>query len=98
MAAYVIAIITVTDPEVYEVYRELAPPTIAQYEGRYIARGGRSEVLEGDLDSPRLVLLEFDSFEQAKEWWASPEYEAIKGYRRRSTTSSLMLVEGLPDS
>jgi len=71
MAAYVIAIINVTDPDVYqrnkELGPELVPPTIAKYGGRYLARGGRSEVLEGDTAAERLVLVEFESYEKAKE-------------------------------
>jgi uncharacterized protein (DUF1330 family) len=101
MAAYVIAIINVTDPDAYQRYQELAPPdgrvlpTIAKYGGRYLARGGRSEVLEGEAAAERLVLVEFESYEKAKEWWTSPEYEAAKPFRQRSTTSTIMLVEGL---
>jgi uncharacterized protein (DUF1330 family) len=95
MAAYVIGIIDVNDPDAYEHYKELTPPTIARFGGRYIARGGRSEVLEGDSGPGRFVLLEFESFEKAKEWWTSPEYEAAKPYRHKSATSTILLVEGL---
>ena len=95
MTAYVIALIEVTDPEGYEVYKEMAPPSIAQYGGRYIARAGRSEVVEGEAQANRFVLLEFESYERAQEWWNSPEYEAAKPHRRRSATSTLMLVDGL---
>jgi uncharacterized protein (DUF1330 family) len=95
MPAYVIALINVTDPEGYEAYRDMTPPTIAQYGGRYIARAGRTEVLEGEMDANRAVLLEFESFEKAKEWWNSPEYEAAKPHRRRNATSTLVLVEGV---
>ncbi len=95
MAAYVIAIVHVTDPDAYARYKELAPPTIAQYGGRYLARGGRAEVLEGNTDQERMVLLEFDSYEQAKAWWASPEYAAAKPYRQQGATSTILLVEGL---
>jgi uncharacterized protein (DUF1330 family) len=95
VTAYVIAIINVTDPEGYEVYKEMAPPAIAKYGGRYIARGGRSEVLEGDPEAERFVILEFESYEKAREWWNSPEYEAAKVHRRASAISQLMLVEGL---
>jgi uncharacterized protein (DUF1330 family) len=95
MTAYVIALIEVTDPEGYEVYKEMAPASIAQYGGRYIARAGRSEVVEGEAKANRFVLLEFESYERAQEWWNSPEYEAAKPHRRRSATSTLMLVDGL---
>jgi uncharacterized protein (DUF1330 family) len=95
MAAYVIAVINVTDPDGYQLYKELAAPTIAKYGGRYVARGGRSEVLEGDADTERLVIVEFESYEKAKEWWTSPDYEAAKLHRQRSATSTIRLVEGL---
>lgn len=95
MSAYVIALINVTDPEGYEPYREMAPSSIAKYGGRYLARAGRSEVLEGETADNRFVVLEFESYERAQEWWNSPEYEAAKPYRRKSATATIMLVEGL---
>jgi len=95
MTAYVIALIEVTDREGYDVYKEMAPPTIAQYGGRYIARAGRSEVVEGETEANRFVLLEFESYERAQEWWNSPEYEAARPHRRRSATSTIVLVDGL---
>lgn len=95
MTAYVIALIDVTEPEGYEVYKEMAPASIAQYGGRYIARAGRSEVVEGEAEANRFVLLEFESYERAQEWWNSPEYEAAKPHRRKSATSTIMLVDGL---
>jgi len=48
MAAYVIFDINVTDPEGYEDYKKLAPPAISKYGVKYIARGGKSEILEGN--------------------------------------------------
>lgn len=96
MAAYVLAFINVTDPDGYEDYKVLVPPSLVKYGGHYLARGGRSEVLEGDSGAGRLVILEFESYEKAKEWWTSPEYAAAKPQRWKSATSSIMLVEGLP--
>ena len=95
MSAYVIALINVTDPDGYEVYKEMAPPGIAKYGGRYLTRGGRSEVLEGETDAGRFVILEFPDYQKAQEWWNSPEYEAAKPHRRKSATSTFMMVEGL---
>lgn len=95
MAAYVIAMMKVADPEGYEAYKEMAPPTIAQHGGRYLARAGRTEVLEGEPDADRFVVLEFESYEQAQEWWNSPGYELAKPHRRRSAASTLVLVDGV---
>jgi uncharacterized protein (DUF1330 family) len=98
MAAYVIVDISVTDPATYETYRAAAQAAIGRYGGRYIVRGGASESLEGDWNPQRLVVLEFDDAEAARRWWSSPEYEAAKILRRRSSTSNFVLVEGYKPS
>jgi uncharacterized protein (DUF1330 family) len=95
MPAYLIVDVTVTDPDVYEDYKKLAPSSIAQYGGRYIARGGRTDVLEGAWTPSRLVMLEFPTVEQARAWWSSPEYADPKRMRQRSSTTNMVLVEGL---
>ena len=95
MAAYVIAMMKVTDPEVYEAYKEIAPRSITEHGGRYLARGGRCDVLEGEPDADRFVVLEFESYEQAQKWWDSPEYEVAKPHRRKSAASTLVLVDGV---
>ncbi len=95
MAAYILLNIDVTDPERYADYAKLAPGTVAQYGGRYLARGGRAETLEGSIPAKRVVVLEFDSADQAKAWLNSPEYSAAKAIRHSASTSSVLLVEGL---
>ena len=94
MAAYVIAEIDVTDPVGYEEYRRLGPPTIAAYGGKFVARGGKVEVLEGDWAPKRLVVLEFESVERAKKWWASKEYGAAKQVRYKTAITNMIIVEG----
>lgn len=95
MSAYVIVNVTVHDPDAYHEYVQLAPPTIAQYGGRYLARAGNTEILEGDWTPNRLVILEFPTGERAKEWLDSPEYGAVKHLRHRNATSDMVLIEGL---
>jgi uncharacterized protein (DUF1330 family) len=95
MTAYVIADIEVTDPEGFEVYKKLSGPAVEQYGGKYIARGGRVETLEGDWAPTRLVLLQFDSLEQVRRWWTSPEYEKAMAIRHTTATARLIAVEGL---
>ena len=94
MAAYIIAEVEVTDRTKYEEYIKVAPPTIAACGGRYLVRAGKAESLEGDWDPKRIVVLEFDSFERAKEWWASEEYRAPKALRQSASISSIIVVEG----
>jgi len=95
MTTYVIADIEVTDPEGFEEYKKLAGPAVEQYGGKYIARGGRVETLEGDWAPTRLVLLQFDNGEQAQRWWTSPEYEKAKAVRQKTANARLIMVEGL---
>ena len=96
MAAYVIVEIEVIDPAEYEEYKKLAPPAIAAYGGRYLARGGKTVLLEGDWNPQRLVILEFESVERAQAWWNSPEYAEPKAMRQRSARSKMLILEGIP--
>lgn len=95
MSAYVIANIEVTNPKEYETYRAMVPPTIAAFGGRFIARGGKTEALEGEWQPRRLVILEFPDAATARRWYDSPEYAAAKKVRQANSRGSLVLVEGL---
>jgi len=95
MAAYVITEIDVTDPAGYEEYKKMGPPTVAAYGGKFVVRGGRTEVLEGKRDSGRIVILQFDSLERAKEWWSSKEYGPAKQVRQRTARTNMIVVEGV---
>jgi len=95
MPAYVVVQIAVQDAETYERYKALAPPSIAAYGGRYLVRGGATEVLEGSWRPPRFVILEFPSAERARAWWGSPEYAPAKALRQSCARTEMLLVEGL---
>ena len=95
MSAYVIVDITVTDPERCEDYKKLAPPAIAAYGGKYVVRGGKSEKLEGNWEPNRIVILEFESTEKAKEFINSPEYREARALRHETASSNMIVVEGL---
>lgn len=95
MPAYVIIDILIHDPEGYEEYKKIAPPSIAAYGGKYIARGGPTEVLEGEWKPNRLVILEFASIEKAKLWLNSPEYAAGRRMRHATAKTNMVVVEGL---
>jgi len=96
MKAYVIAQIDVQDPVRYADYVKLTPGTIEPFGGRFIARGGRAEKLEGDIAVNRVVVLEFPSYQQAKAWYESDGYRVAMAIRRSSSKGSLILVEGTP--
>ena len=95
MPAYVIVDIEVHDAVAYEEYKPLAHAAIVQYGGRYLARGGATEQLEGTRTPHRVVILEFASAEQARAWWNAPEYAEAKALRHRIATTEMLLVEGL---
>ncbi len=95
MPAYVIVDIDITDPVRYEEYKKLAPGTLAAFGGRYVARGGKSEVLEGQKRPGRLVLLEFPSAERARAWWSSETYRPVRAIRQACARTEMILTEGV---
>lgn len=95
MPAYLIANVDVHDPARYDRYRQQVPATIAQFGGRYLARGGATHALEGTLPWKRVVIVEFPNAEAARAWWASEEYAPVKKVRHETATSDLLIVEGL---
>ncbi len=95
MTAYIILDIEVTDPVNYEGYKALAAPTVAQYGGKYIVRGGQAETLEGDWSPSRLVVIQFESAERAKAWINSPEYSQARALRHKYARSKAVVVEGV---
>lgn len=96
MPAYVVVDIEIHDPVSYEEYRRVAPPSIAAYGGRYLVRGGSLGILEGEWQPTRLVVLEFPTVEQARAWWASPEYAPAKAMRQASAHTNMVVVAGHP--
>jgi len=95
VAAYVIANVEVKDPVRYADYRNMVLPTIQAYGGRFLARGGAVETLEGPWQPKRLVIVEFPSVERAKAWWGSREYAEAKALRQATSEGSLIVIEGV---
>jgi uncharacterized protein (DUF1330 family) len=95
MSAYVIVDINIHDPAGYEKYKQLAAATVTAYGGKYIARGGTTEVLEGTWTPERLVILEFESLDRARAWLNSPEYTPIKEMRHKTAVSNMVVVDGI---
>jgi len=98
MPAYIVGDVTVTDPDRYKDYTVHTEDTLRPFGGRFIARGGPSEVLEGDWRPGRLVVIEFPSAQAARDWYASDDYAAILPIRHEASTGSLVLVEGYDPS
>ena len=95
MTAYVIAEIEIVNAEGYKEYTTMVPATIEQYGGRFLVRGGKAEVLEGEWPAQRRVILEFASMEAAMRWWDSPEYAKPKALRKANSKGRLVLLEGV---
>ena len=92
MPAYLIAEIEVVDSTGFEEYRQKVPATIAAHGGRYLARAGATETLEGNWSPKRLVVLEFPSMVQLKAWWTSPEYQPLRAIRQRTAKSKVVVT------
>jgi uncharacterized protein (DUF1330 family) len=95
MSAYVIVEIDIVDPAGYEEYKQLASATVEKYGGKYIIRGGAVENLEGDWNPKRIVMLQFDSMQRAKEWLNSEEYREPRKMRHRTARTRMVVVEGV---
>jgi len=94
MSAYVVVDIQIHDPHGYEEYKCLAAPSVAAFDGRYLARGGAVSELEGEWKCGRFVILEFPSAARAREWWSSDLYAPIKAIRHATARTKMILVEG----
>jgi uncharacterized protein (DUF1330 family) len=95
MPAYIIVEVEVKDPEKYEDYKKLTPASLEPYGGKFIVRGGKAELIEGDEKPNRIVILEFENSEKAKAWWNSPLYNEAKKIRHAAAKSRMILVDGI---
>jgi len=95
MAAYIIVEVEVNDPVKYEDYKKMTPLSLPLYGGKFIARGGKAKLLEGNKDPQRIVILQFDNSDQAMAWWSSPEYAEAKKLRQSIATTRMILIEGV---
>ena len=95
-AAYILVDSLITDPELFKQYIALAPAAVAAGGGEYLARGGRNETLEGDWKPPRVTVVRFPSYEAAKAFYDSAQYQAARKSRAGATQHfNMVLVEGV---
>ena len=96
MPAYVIADVSVSDPEQYKAYQQLSPGAVAAAGGRFVVRGGRSEVLEGSWQPQRMVVIEFPDYDTARAFYDSPAYRQARQTRAGATAFfNMVVIEGL---
>ena len=94
MTAYAIVRVKVTDPDQYEKYKALTPDAIAAHNGRFLVRGGDFEVLEGEAEDRRIVLVEFPDLDTARAFYDSPEYREAREVRAGAAEMQMIIVEG----
>jgi uncharacterized protein (DUF1330 family) len=103
MKSYLISQVEVIDPEAWERYRELAAPAILKFGGKYLVRGARPEVIEGDdwappaADKQQIIVVEFPNDEAIHAWYNSSEYAQALAYRKRAVRRRLLFVEGVEE-
>ena len=90
---YMIVRMTVTDPETYKTYAAMASAAMKLYGAKPLVRGGRSDAVEGE-GRPRNVVIEFESYEAARTYYFSPEYQAAIAVRKPAGIGEVVLVEG----
>ncbi|MFZ0487651.1 MAG: DUF1330 domain-containing protein [Arenicellales bacterium] len=95
MSAYIVVEVKVHDSTLYEDYKSQVMPTLEPYGGRFLVRGARTELLEGDWNPSRFVILEFPTADQARAWWSSDEYAGPKALRQRAAVTQMILAEGV---
>ena len=94
MAAYIIARVRVTDADQYGQYKLLTPAAVANHGGTFIVRGGEHQVLEGQADDRRIVVLEFPTSAGARAFYDSPEYVHARAVRDGAAEMEMVVVEG----
>jgi uncharacterized protein (DUF1330 family) len=95
MPAYFVVELETTSAAGMEPYRAAVPSTIAQYGGRFLTRGGATELIEGGPEPKRIVILEFVDAAAVKRWYNSPEYQKILPGRLANSTGRAFIVEGM---
>jgi uncharacterized protein (DUF1330 family) len=93
--AYVISEVEVLDESRANAYRQLAADSIAEYGGRYLVRGGQTELIEGGPPPKAIIVVEFPSMEIAKEWYASAAYAEALEVRASALERRLIFVQGV---
>jgi uncharacterized protein (DUF1330 family) len=95
MPAYFVAEVEITNPAGFQPYGAAVGATLEQYGGRYLTRGGPTELIEGGPEPKRIVILEFADKAAVKGWYESSEYQKILPLRLNNSTGRAFIVEGV---
>lgn len=91
---YIIGHVTIHDTEAYQKYAAINNDIIPAAGGKFLARGGTSDVLEGN-SHPRHVIIEFPSYEEALAFYNGPEYQENMKTRQANSDGTIIVVEGV---
>ena len=94
MPAYFVVELDTKNMGAMAEYRAAVPGTLAQYGGRFLVRGGATELVEGEPEPKRIVILEFADAAAVKRWYHSPEYQKILPGRLDNSSGRAFIVEG----
>jgi uncharacterized protein (DUF1330 family) len=95
MPVYVIVEVEVKDAALYEQYKPGVPALVQKHGGKFLARGGRTESIEGGWQPGRMVLFQFPDARSVHAFFDDPEYQPLKAIRHRASTGRIVMVEGL---
>lgn len=94
MIAYIVATVSINDPETYKKYTARTPALVAKHGGKFIARGGDVDTLEGEVFNDRMVIIEFPSKQALQNWYNDPEYQEALLIRQSASLGRVLAVEG----
>lgn len=95
MSGYIIARVEVADSDKYQEYMKLTPEIVAEFGGRFLARGGETRTLEGPQENRRVVVIEFPSFDRARAFYSSPVFSRAGQLRQEASMASFIAVDGV---
>lgn len=93
MPAYVVSMMSITDPDTYRQYTDRTPPIVKKYGGRFLTRGEAVSCVEGQEYDGRMVILEFPSKADVEAWFADPEYQEAMTLRHAASTMHYLLLQ-----
>jgi uncharacterized protein (DUF1330 family) len=95
MPVYVVIDQKINDQALYDRYKVGVPALIRRHGGEYLARGGACEIIEGDWQPGRLVLLRFPDAAAAHGFFDDPDYAPMKAIRHQAAAGAIVMLEGL---
>jgi uncharacterized protein (DUF1330 family) len=94
MPAYYIGEHKITNAAVFDEYLVKVIPMIERCGGRYLTKTGTHEILEGDWQPNRVVIVEFPDMTSIRRWYDAPDYQPLIALRQTAATDVMIMLEG----